>query len=1053
MGLADLGAVASADDLLPCIIFTILRANPPKFYSDMQFIQIFRAADKMFAESGYYYISTMTAMLFIEKIKAENLTIDHDLYNKYISDPLLEDFPMPHYVQGTRADVRLSPIPASSPVAVPPPSRSLVLSACPKCNGAGGWGRFGACEANSVHAVGPCPTCKGASVSGGEGFYAFDEDGWGSVCSACKGLGSFDGFGPCDIYDTFKQRMCGTCNGRCYTHQRDTAKVHEAKEPDMLVLSVPHKTEIPSEPPAPPHTSTPTKSTPSPTLPPPPSLPSTDPPPSPSLRSTTDPTHPSVVEDGIKPPSGTSPAPARDSASASASAPSDAQPPTHPFPNEQKEDTAPSIAPPSAAPFETNKVASSILLAGLALAVTQHNYDSRARAALRSIAAKLGVSYKEFAQIESELAQALMNQIQAEATMNTKDQKGDTPKSSASSLRVVKVAVAAVAGGAILALTGGLAAPLIAGALGMGGVLSAIGASIGTVGVVVKVIFGATGATVAASKMARKTAGLETFKFEKVPRIFPSPTSSGEEPPLSLHIVIGVSGWATSTNDSDEKDFWAKALSGIQGDHYALLWEPKYLQQLGKEMRSFGPSYIPAATAAESASRLSQHHPLPSPSLSPSPSPSSSSSSSSSGTEMSAMHPAREGKPASVGARAASAMLYQMMLSSTVLQAASVIDHPWGMVKDRAEKAGKLLAHELVGGLLGARPATLVGTSMGARMIFYCLEELSTMKTHLVQEAKKKEAAAAKEKDKGKPNISAPEQSKDESGRMSRDPCSVVEDVFFIGAAIPANDDERWHKVRHVVAGRIVNCYCPHDMILAAVYRSSHWMTDGVTGAAGVNPVMQPKSKSGKKDEASSAGSSRWIENVDIGSLVQSHVDYHRPDIVRSILVQIAVDETAALGVPNFSSDVFSSSFSSSFSLDDGDASTQTPVSPSTSASASPSTPAPSAVSLLTQSLVAPHHEAGVLEASSSPSSPSISSGGNLHDGDGVAPRDTFQPLVDPPMVPPSSSAPLPVPPSSSSSGPAASGPPSSADPATSVSPFREIGSFFKKMWPANSNK
>lgn len=56
--------------------------------------------------------------------------------------------------------------------------------------------------------------------------------------------------------------------------------------------------------------------------------------------------------------------------------------------------------------------------------------------------------------------------------------------------------------------------------------------------------------------------------------------------------------------------------------------------------------------------------------------------------------------------------------------AAQMIDHAWAVALNRAQKAGILLAHILMSGAHGDRPVTLVGYSMGARLIFHCLLEL-----------------------------------------------------------------------------------------------------------------------------------------------------------------------------------------------------------------------------------------------------------------------------------------------------------------------------------------
>lgn len=77
-----------------------------------------------------------------------------------------------------------------------------------------------------------------------------------------------------------------------------------------------------------------------------------------------------------------------------------------------------------------------------------------------------------------------------------------------------------------------------------------------------------------------------------------------------------------------------------------------------------------------------------------------------------------------------------------VLQAGSLIDNPWGNTLIRAESAGEELAYALMSkaqvhefpvyGFLtvfqGARPVRLIGFSMGARVIYFCLRALAKKK-------------------------------------------------------------------------------------------------------------------------------------------------------------------------------------------------------------------------------------------------------------------------------------------------------------------------------------
>jgi hypothetical protein len=59
-----------------------------------------------------------------------------------------------------------------------------------------------------------------------------------------------------------------------------------------------------------------------------------------------------------------------------------------------------------------------------------------------------------------------------------------------------------------------------------------------------------------------------------------------------------------------------------------------------------------------------------------------------------------------------------------VINCASFIDSAWDVACLRAQRGGKLLANMLAARLHGDRPATLLGVSVGARLVYYCLLEL-----------------------------------------------------------------------------------------------------------------------------------------------------------------------------------------------------------------------------------------------------------------------------------------------------------------------------------------
>ena len=84
------------------------------------------------------------------------------------------------------------------------------------------------------------------------------------------------------------------------------------------------------------------------------------------------------------------------------------------------------------------------------------------------------------------------------------------------------------------------------------------------------------------------------------------------------------------------------------------------------------------------------------------------------------------------------ALASAVLLPALLLQMTEMIDNIWVCATERADLAGKELANALVKNRLGdkgdPRPITLVGYSLGARVIFSCLKELC----RLVQQAEEK---------------------------------------------------------------------------------------------------------------------------------------------------------------------------------------------------------------------------------------------------------------------------------------------------------------------------
>ncbi|KAK8362405.1 hypothetical protein V6Z12_A03G099800 [Gossypium hirsutum] len=127
-----------------------------------------------------------------------------------------------------------------------------------------------------------------------------------------------------------------------------------------------------------------------------------------------------------------------------------------------------------------------------------------------------------------------------------------------------------------------------------------------------------------------------------------------------------------------------------------------------------------------------------------------------------------------------STLLAEEPLPAALLAASDLIDSAWAIAVDRSDKAGKLLAELLISGLQGHRPVTLIGFSLGARVILKCLQCLA---------------------------------------ETQGDNAGLVERVILLGAPIPIKD-EKWEDARKMVAGRFVNVYHTNDWTLGIIFRA-----------------------------------------------------------------------------------------------------------------------------------------------------------------------------------------------------------------------------------------
>lgn len=323
-------------------------------------------------------------------------------------------------------------------------------------------------------------------------------------------------------------------------------------------------------------------------------------------------------------------------------------------------------------------------------------------------------------------------------------------------------------GGILVGLTGGLAAPLVAtgittfaGAIGVAGATAALSGLTTTAGAIIfGTAFGVAGAGLSGYRMNKRVGAIEEFVIENLSNEANSTLRH------SLHCVLVVSGFIGDNNEIAFKKPWRHLWQS--NEQYTLRWEGKYLEELGKAIE-----YILSYAVSIAIQRSLME---------------------------------------TVLAGLMSAIAWPLAL----LGSSSIIDNPWNVCTRRATEVGEHLAELLLARKHGCRPITLIGYSLGARVIYHCLLALSKRENSL----------------------------------------GIVEDAILLGAPVTANGGE-WKQVCSVVGGRVINGYCETDWLLRFLYRTMSMQLK----IAGTSPITF---------------SERKIVNLNLTHIVKGHMDYSK---------------------------------------------------------------------------------------------------------------------------------------------------------------------------------
>lgn len=157
--------------------------------------------------------------------------------------------------------------------------------------------------------------------------------------------------------------------------------------------------------------------------------------------------------------------------------------------------------------------------------------------------------------------------------------------------------------------------------------------------------------------------------------------------------------------------------------------------------------------------------------------------------------------------------------------------NPLRVLLKKAEIHGKTLANLLMQRVHGNRPVTFVGLSIGANVIFSCLQEL-----------------------------------------LSNREYGLIQNVFLIGGTVSTSNASKWRSLKTIISGRFVNAYNSKDWILSYLFRESK-LSYEICG------LESSYEKFG-------------IENIDISKIIENHLDYQDTLKLDKIFSQLEIQQS-----------------------------------------------------------------------------------------------------------------------------------------------------------------